>query len=1570
MSSLVFSQPSQCTEKDLEWDLLGSTTKDFLEALQIVSKVSADNELEALKLLESKISNNTISAALHQRVTDIITSRLRIMEPEGELEEMFTSVLVALGSSCPGIIMASLWSKQYSGRLPPRTLLLAVGKLILQSGTAMYIGATWAYVLRLLRRTQEAEKEMLVLCQVVSGLATSARKHLDMGSVGEHAMDIASNELAIKAYLTLRVLFNRWPLVTKSRVAEKVLVITSHLFFLIPPSKLKKQVNWLMRRLTTLALTDLRSFYISQCICQMLDAIAVSGYGGENLKLQLETIASLLFQVLSEKVIQSEPLSVQSHTSALRAFYLLSKLYRDPLFEMLQERMKAEDPEAVVSTLEVFKEVFHGVPQTEELKRDMMDSIVMVVQEDRKPVRTALLNFLEMLSHLEYLNLPKGNIIIKYLIKLSGSEPVNEEAIRNQCFKILQTVPLPKLMTLVCEPSNASAFVVLCESATEVALKARAQGKSPYLSSFQLTPSEFVSPQKLLTHLVLCAQQPYREKVFGISSLRLLYALHPITSLHPVVNAGVGQLWMKEIPQMLKILEEHTEKTLNQEQWEARLLQFSNQSLAAINDDRWLEQLSMSVLDRIVGNQDNQDKQEQKAFLYKFFGFTLRTSRNSKLVQTMLSALLDTSHKELQEREGIAMALSIMSPRHLTTVLDQLQEYGTKLTDKDTSSILKLKKELQQKEWGLVCHTIYLSYSTMISERKGAISRHLDSILALVLQHYHNCIVEKDTTLKLAYLDALSHMTTILSNQPVYLPIRIPHKLDIVAFMGELIREEPLDCISSSIRRTAIKVVNDFRKFEPFLDTESRAHFLLTCYKGVFSLPSLEVLLEEAPDPAEGQAREELLKTTLLSLLRFLEAVVTEKPVHTQTCLELLETWLNSQKNHERERAMWCAARILGYTIKMNNFKMEIPFTHLGHLVRMLAVRCQDPVDNICYLSSQAVYSLYSILLLQKQMTRQNQNLWEEDGRGEVYSPNIFYNSTFKIGEAFAGYFTQLHLTNMVLKVMDDLTESKPRLSLAAAQLMSAVMKKRGKDMIKVKEIAEGILQRLNWNLEPNTKEETLQAMCALAGSNTCTVIPMLLSKPLPWDRITLTLWRKLGTERDTTINVLQWLIGILEMAHSTEETAEMDYQPVAVTCALCEMLSGALCQEAVQELLPRLLLAVLWHIYWVTQQNAPQKMVVYIQEGSSESKKNSFDSTGCALKVVKLVLLAGSYEGVVVYASDYNCWERLSSPKSYYIGIMDLTSAMVKMCDPSILHRILNHVKNSLYSLDEGRKILTRAFYAQLLWHRSIAQTEGQDFLGILTQWLKDPDHVMQEVGLRGISNLALHQGNSEALKSLIPSLRGFLTADVRVTVQAVKCLRNIIYHWQGEDIKAIFCSICPHLRPLINDARDLVRIVATSALGHMLKGVIKYKPGATMKKELHKFLLPLLLSIQDNNTEVVKACRGALTEWVKVIDWSSLTHTYQHTTLSDHLQVIEETCKYLAYPGKHQILGELLSQSFMFLKSPQTFLRIASVTFIGFTIRKMNMRYVFEEDLQVIRNGEYGLVPGFCITQMGGMG
>lgn len=73
--------------------------------------------------------------------------------------------------------------------------------------------------------------------------------------------------------------------------------------------------------------------------------------------------------------------------------------------------------------------------------------------------------------------------------------------------------------------------------------------------SMDLLSFSFFSSFKYFLCLLLASQMFSREKEFGTSSLRLLSALHPITSLHPVIDYNVGQLWRKVIPQMLQILD-------------------------------------------------------------------------------------------------------------------------------------------------------------------------------------------------------------------------------------------------------------------------------------------------------------------------------------------------------------------------------------------------------------------------------------------------------------------------------------------------------------------------------------------------------------------------------------------------------------------------------------------------------------------------------------------------------------------------------------------------------------------------------------------------------------------------------------------------------------------------------------------------------------------------------------------------------------------------------------------------------------------------------------------------------
>ncbi|KAM8804033.1 maestro heat-like repeat-containing protein family member 7 [Rhynchonycteris naso] len=363
--------------------------------------------------------------------------------------------------------------------------------------------------------------------------------------------------------------------------------------------------------------------------------------------------------------------------------------------------------------------------------------------------------------------------------------------------------------------------------------------------------------------------------------------------------------------------------------------------------------------------------------------------------------------------------------------------------------------------------------------------------------------------------------------------------------------------------------------------------------------------------------------------------------------------------------------------------------------------------------------------------------------------------------------------------------------------------------------------------------------MCLLAGSNTHSVVPVLLNKPLPWDRTLLTLWNVFGTQKKTTVSILQLLIGILEN-HSIQQTTKRNPQPDAVACALYEMLSGSLCHKTIQKLDPQLLLAVLHHLHWAVKQKVPMDMVVYSKDEGPGSISKTFDSKRCALEVVKMVMLVAANEGVIVHADQHKCWDLLIYPRFCYLGIMELTSCIMKNYEPAMLHKILNFVTNLINSSDSDQKVVARAVYAQLLADQSVTETLRQDFVGNLTEWIKEPNLIMKEIGLCGISNLTAHPGNSESLKRLVPLLTDLLKNEVPVTVrvQAVKTLQNLIRRGHGGN----------------NTKSDPARITAVSALRRMLSRICKFSPERVLRKKMHCILVLLLLHFQNNNTELVK--------------------------------------------------------------------------------------------------------------------
>ncbi|XP_045423879.1 uncharacterized protein LOC123649749 [Lemur catta] len=167
------------------------------------------------------------------------------------------------------MIIHMLFYDVEADRMPPRSLLLAPEQLSLRPGIENYRDATWARILSLLRKSDK-EKDMLLLCQVLHGLATSAQAVLDDASLQEGAMTRAFIKVATKADKTLQISFRHQPLASKSQVAEKALETTGHLCCLLQLSERERLVYSLTGWLTMLTTTPVRPLYICKILLGLL----------------------------------------------------------------------------------------------------------------------------------------------------------------------------------------------------------------------------------------------------------------------------------------------------------------------------------------------------------------------------------------------------------------------------------------------------------------------------------------------------------------------------------------------------------------------------------------------------------------------------------------------------------------------------------------------------------------------------------------------------------------------------------------------------------------------------------------------------------------------------------------------------------------------------------------------------------------------------------------------------------------------------------------------------------------------------------------------------------------------------------------------------------------------------------------------------------------------------------------------------------------------------------------------------------------------------------------------------
>ncbi|XP_054539304.1 maestro heat-like repeat-containing protein family member 7 isoform X14 [Pan troglodytes] len=307
------------------------------------------------------------------------------------------------------------------------------------------------------------------------------------------------------------------------------------------------------------------------------------------------------------------------------------------------------------------------------------------------------------------------------------------------------------------------------------------------------------------------------------------------------------------------------------------------------------------------------------------------------------------------------------------------------------------------------------------------------------------------------------------------------------------IQEEPLDSLSSSVRKQAMEILTQLSHTQPTLGMRERSELVNVCVHSVFSLPSVQAMQEK--DEAKAETIQTLYHQTLEALQTLLKALFIEDPTPAglKSILEALGPWMNSGKAHERARAVNTNVSVLNHMLLTLPFFMPLGFPALGLLLGRLILRIGDPDEEIGCEALDGIIILYTTLELQKRARDK-----EETNKKELYESN----------KHFLGPYNPVSPCQNILRV------------------------------IEIPEIMQGIYMQLSHIQEPRARQVALLPVSLLASSFMTEVVVALLMCPLPLNSNGAEMWRQLILCKPScdVRDLLDLLLGSLKEKPITKE--------------------------------------------------------------------------------------------------------------------------------------------------------------------------------------------------------------------------------------------------------------------------------------------------------------------------------------------------------------------------------------------------------------------------------------------------
>ncbi|XP_025788441.1 protein MROH8 [Puma concolor] len=859
------------------------------------------------------------------------------------------------------------------------------------------------------------------------------------------------------------------------------------------------------------------------------------------------------------------------------------------------------------------------------------------------------------------------------------------------------------------------------------------------------------------------------------------------------------------------------------------------------------------------------------------------------------------------------------------------------LTDSDISDIAGLPQES-------------LTDSFRHLTQQGPLSEPIVERLIQSIQEFFNGDLQSELE-KLTFLRSLSSLSRALPYAETVGAFIHSHIEDIVHILNVLVEEELLHSLFSPVHQEVFVTIADlsYQDVHLLLGSEDRADFFSLLTKSIITLPPVKTLTQlEEIVPSGSYNTESLYRQTLQAFSEMLQSLVVKDPhlENLDTIFKQMDPWLQSTKDHERERAAVSMAEVLKCSSRHLSLKLPLQFQRLGRLVALMALLCGDPVKEVAEEAAEGTHYLLHITLRLKYVTHDKKDhpslrraMKKCQELLELYSINQFYSCPFKIAQVFEVFLNSNELCQFVMTILDGLKNLKhPCTQKSAGELLITLVKNAESRFEKVPEIMGVICARLSIISQPRVRQQIINTVSLFISRPKYTdiVISHLLCHPVPYDRHLAELWRTLDVKLHSTTWILWRLLRKLQKCHNAPTHEKMAYMAVAATDALYEVFVGNRLRAATFRLFPQLLMTLLIQIHHsigLTMSDVAIPSGLYTeQEMSSQVTPLCF-----AIQATKTLLLRTLCWQEFNIMEKNKGWTLLEGKDGHLQGISLLANALLERN-----HLFANKIMYLLVPLlnrgNDKHKLTSAGFFVELLQSPVARRLPSIYSIARLKDWLHHGNNVFKTLALKGLHYLTRHQEMREGIKSLLPCILDLLCeTDEKIVLLAIQILLQLVETMDFTTLTAMMKT----LFSLFGDVRPDVHRFSMTLFGASIKSV-KYTDKKGIENQVLDSLVPLLLYSQDENDAVAEESRQVLTICAQFLKWKLPQEVYCKDPWYIRCGKVGKVCKFFGKKCKGKV--NLVAQTLMFSKNAKLPIRRAAVLFAG-----LLLKYVDHSELRM---------------------